>query len=209
MRFLRRNFDYTFLSLALSIGLILSTLFFQRAHLIFTTNAHADNNQITPSSSSPHFITIYDGEKQIQLKTTASTVGEVLKRAKINTSNLDIVEPDLHAGITSEKFYINIYRSRPVLVVDGAKQKIIETASFDEENIIKMSGFTLFDGDKIKISHNEKLLLSGVSAVYQINRSGGSLSQLAKKRNTTHHLKKARLNYSNQAKMVAKLSSTA
>lgn len=175
MKLPQRSFDYTFISLFLFIVLALTALFFQRVYPSTIPSAHAENSQFIPSSSSSHFITIYDGEKQIQLKTTASTVRDVLARAKINTSDLDIIEPDLHAEINSEKFYVNIYRSRPVLVIDGAKQKIIETASFDEENIIKMSGFTLFDGDHVEVSHNKTMLLSGVTAVYQIKRSGGSV----------------------------------
>ena len=169
-----RSFDFTFFGIFLLCTVLISVLFFQRIYPSLIPYAHAEHVDRAPNSSGQHFIVLYDGEKQLQFKTSAGTVGEALKRAKVETSNLDIVEPDLHAEITSEKFYINIYRARPVLVIDGAKQKIIETASFDEENIIKMSGFVLFDNDSVKLSHEKNLMLSGVSAVYKINRSGDS-----------------------------------
>lgn len=58
-----------------------------------------------------------DGEKQVTT-TDAETVGEVLDRSEITLGENDIVEPEADTEITSNSFNINVYRSRPVIIVD-------------------------------------------------------------------------------------------
>ena len=62
-----------------------------------------------------------DGEELI-VPTTASTVGELLERAEIELLEHDLVEPSLESAIVTDSFNINVYRARPVTVIDGAKR---------------------------------------------------------------------------------------
>ena len=75
-----------------------------------------------------HYITFYDGNTSITARSDARTVGEALARANIKLGEYDTVEPDLEEKISEEDFYINIYRAREVLVVDGYVKKYIKTA---------------------------------------------------------------------------------
>lgn len=59
--------------------------------------------------------------------TDATTVGEVLKRAGIAVGPDDLVEPALNSEILAGSFHINVYRARPVLVVDGENQQVVRS----------------------------------------------------------------------------------
>ena len=49
------------------------------------------------------------------------------KTKELFSGEYDTVEPDLEEKISEEDFYINIYRAREVLVVDGYVKKYIKT----------------------------------------------------------------------------------
>ena len=67
-------------------------------------------------------VSIYvDGVKNV-VSTNANTVGEVLERAKINIRQDDLVEPAPMTEFTSEIFNINVFRAKPVVVVDKDKE---------------------------------------------------------------------------------------
>ncbi len=71
-------------------------------------------------------LTVYDGDRQIQLDTTANTVGDALFEAGINLYLADSVTPDVSAT-TQPGMEIRIERARELTIVaDGAR---IETRS--------------------------------------------------------------------------------
>lgn len=73
-------------------------------------------------------VTIFvDGEKKV-VSTSAETVGEVLERTNITMDSEDLVEPAPETPFTTEIFNINVYRSRPVIVVDGPREILVNTA---------------------------------------------------------------------------------
>ncbi|MDO4611369.1 MAG: G5 domain-containing protein [Candidatus Saccharibacteria bacterium] len=125
------------------------------------------------SEVTDHFVTFYvDGEK-LTFRTDAATVGEALERAGIALSSTDIIEPGLGEKISGEEFFVNIYRSRPAVVVDGGVKKFIMTASYDLKTIAKEAGFTVYDGDEMAQVPNTNFLEFGAAEVYQITRNGG------------------------------------
>ena len=121
----------------------------------------------------PHFVTIYDQGKKLTIKTDAVTVDEVLQRSGFKLSDTDIVEPERTTLINEENFHINIFRSRPVLIIDGKIKKHLMTASYDPRTIAESAGFSIYDGDEIDLVANENFLEAGATTTYKINRSGG------------------------------------
>lgn len=121
-----------------------------------------------------HFVTIYDqGKKIVEIKTSAITVREALERTKIDLADSDKVEPGLTTRIDADSFYINIYRSRPVLIIDGLNRKRLMTASSDPKTIASDAGLAVYDGDKIEIVENNNFLEVGDLTTYKITRNGG------------------------------------
>lgn len=59
-----------------------------------------------------------DGEKKV-VSTDANTVSDVLARAEISLGSDDLVEPGLQTKFNNAIFNINVYRAKPMVVVDG------------------------------------------------------------------------------------------
>lgn len=120
------------LTLLISIGLVLGLYF-------------AVLNQSSRAADSLLVRIHADGVETI-LPTDAATVGEVLDQAGVSLDRLDIVEPSLSAPV-SEAFNINVYRARPVKVVDGQRQITITTALRSSHLVAEAAGLTVYPED--------------------------------------------------------------
>ena len=154
-------------------GVVISTLIFATLLKVITPNTFADNEAGLSVTGDVHFVTIYDQNKKVTIKTDAVTVGEALERARYELAETDIVEPSQTTLINDGNFHINIYRSRPVIISDGITKKRIETASYDPTTIARAAGFTVYDGDEINMVANTNFLEAGISTAYEITRHGG------------------------------------
>ena len=138
----------------------------------FATNE--DTLATTDSSSvGQRFITIYDNgtSETLTIKTDATTVSEVLDRISITIDANDIVEPATHEPILSDNFRINIYRARPILVIDGIRQYKIMTATENPTAIASQAGIVLLDADIVKLTTSDNFLESGLPLAYTVFRA--------------------------------------
>ncbi len=163
-----RSYRAVYIFNAFLIGITCSFAFFGSSNAI----TYADDDPISEISDT-HFVTIHDQGGQLTIKTDATTVADVLERANISTEDSDIIEPAKETTINADNYHINIYRSRPVVIIDGITRKSIMTASFDAETIAKEAGFTIYDGDRIELQAGNSLLENGSTATYKITRNGG------------------------------------
>ncbi len=89
----------------------------------------------------------FDGQKKV-VTTDADHVSHVLDRAGITLNNNDIVEPAADTFIPQGFFNINIYRSRPVMIVDGANV-IRTTSAYESPRLIASgAGLTVYPEDE-------------------------------------------------------------
>ena len=137
------------------------------------TFADANNDNGTFVVSEEHYVAIYDQGVKLTVKTDAATVREALERANFLLNSTDKVEPSLDTAINMDDFHINIYRSHPVVVIDGAKHLYAMTASYDPKSIAADAGVTIYDGDEISPIINTNFLEAGAATAYQIIRNGG------------------------------------
>lgn len=154
-------------------GAILFALTFATVLKQVTKNTFAEDNDGSYLVSESHFVTFYDQGKKHTVKTSASTVGEAILQAGYELEAEDTIEPSLGTKINMDNFYINIYRARPVTIIDGKIKKFFMTASYDPKTIAEDAGFAVYDGDDISMVENENFLESGASTVYKITRNGG------------------------------------
>ena len=146
-------------------------LFSACAIKMWSTNTFAEEE--TFSAAGAKFVTFYDNGEKLTVKTDAITVGEALDRAGVMINTGDIVEPGLDAEISTENYFINIYRARPVVVKDGVVEKYLMTASYDFATIMKEADVTIYDGDEVEMVPNGNFLESGIANVYEVTRNGG------------------------------------
>lgn len=113
----------------------------------------------------------YDGNEQTVV-TDAPTVGEVLSRAKISVTDSDLVEPGLKTQLSAPSYNVNIYRARPVTVVDGNKRSTVITAQSSANKIAEDAGISLYDEDVTEMSRIDNFLAEdGVGLKLTITRA--------------------------------------
>lgn len=103
----------------------------------------------TISPGDTRVVNVYvDGEEQT-LPTRAATVGELLQRLDIKLDEKDVVEPGVDTQILEDDFKINVYRARPVTIIEGPKKVTVETIQTELPKIAEQAGFTVHAEDEI------------------------------------------------------------
>lgn len=92
-----------------------------------------------------------DGQR-LGFSTDAKSVSEVLARAQVRLSRFDLVEPSLDTTINTGVFYINIYRAKPAIVVDGRREIKVNTPYTNPKLIATRSaGLKVHSEDEFKV----------------------------------------------------------
>lgn len=104
-------------------------------------------------------ITIHDGgAKEKVVVSKADTVEGVLRQSKIKILPDDMVDPFLDTKLTASAYQINIYRARPVLVVDGHVRTVVMTPYDTPRQIIEKAGLSYFDEDEGELTRSDNIL---------------------------------------------------
>lgn len=127
------------------------------------SQAHAENGRI---------ITIYhDGQQQV-IATDAETVGEALERAQVSVDKLDAVEPSKDTKLIAQSYDINVYRARPVTVVDGNQRYRVMSPYQSAKEIAKSAGLQTYDEDILTMSRIDDFVgQGGAGLMLTIDRS--------------------------------------
>ena len=123
-------------------------------------------------SPSRHLVRVYDRGAEKTIVTNALTVRQALQAAKISIDEkMDTVEPNIDMELTGSKYQVNIFRARPITIVDGNKRLKITTAEQTPALIAKAAGMTLYREDKTQFTNSENLLVNGAGLVMKIERA--------------------------------------
>jgi uncharacterized protein YabE (DUF348 family) len=118
-----------------------------------------------------HLITIYDRGEEVVLLSDGETIADALKQAAITVDSHDVVEPAVNEKMVASEYHVNIYRSRPVTVVDGALRERIMTAHQTPEQIITDAGISVYPEDTSKLSRSTDLIGDGAGLQLTIDRA--------------------------------------
>jgi uncharacterized protein YabE (DUF348 family) len=105
---------------------------------------------LSPSASadSGHIVSLYvDGQKRL-FSSNSGTVGDVLHQAGVTLAEGDLVDPSANTPLPQGPFNINVYRARPVVVVDGTQDFYIHSAYSSPDLLAKAAGLTVYPEDK-------------------------------------------------------------
>lgn len=117
-------------------------------------------------------ISIYDRGQEKVIVTKADTVAAALKQARVTLDDQDNVEPARNQKLVAGTYRINVYRARPVLVVDGATSVRVMTADQGATAIAKDAGMELYREDiSSEQGSSETLDDTGVSMRLVITRA--------------------------------------
>lgn len=107
-------------------------------------------------------VTVFVDNTKRTLPTRASTVSDLLERLDIKVNDGDIVEPSLDAAIIEDNFSINVYRARPVLIIDEDKKVVINSADQSPRVAARKAGIVVYPEDHVLPEAPEDLLEEGV-----------------------------------------------
>ncbi len=147
--------------------LIAVSVFFVMVGVISVAYIVADSIQ---SSQIGRLVTFFDrGEERVVL-THAKTVRQALDDAQIPIAPQDVVEPSINSELLDTDPAIIIYRSRPVLVIDGQVRQKVVTAEATPRQIVKLAGLDKIGNlDKATFTTGD-FVKDGASTILTIKR---------------------------------------
>ncbi len=121
-------------------------------------------------SDSRVVIVSYD-RKQQTVPTRANTVGDLLKRLDIIIAEGDVVEPVQETPILEDNFRVNVYRARPVTIIDEGHKTLAFNAASTPRSIAAGAGVTVHAEDRITAEPVENILSDGIAEKVVIERA--------------------------------------
>ncbi len=122
-------------------------------------------------ASGERLITIHDEGQETGLITSKKTLREVFKQADIMLDKNDLVEPGLDEELVGNNYQVNVYRARPVVIVDGPTKQLVMTAYRTPKQIAKQANIVLHDEDNASLELTDNLLADGASERMVIDRA--------------------------------------
>lgn len=116
-------------------------------------------------------ITVYDKGIATVFLSGEETVGLALESQGIVLDARDIVEPSADQELIATQYSINIYRSRPVIVVDGNTRIKTLSAYQTAEQIAKDVGITMYDEDAAALAPLTDFVGDGAGTQVAITRA--------------------------------------
>jgi len=146
---IRKN-TVPFGALVVAVFFLIAAIFISVSSKTFALNEN--------STADGRLVTIYDRGTEKTILTQAVTIGDALKEAGVSIDVNDAVEPSVDTTMVSTNYQVNIYRARPVMIVDGNIRQRIMTPYQTAEQISKAAEITIYPEDKTEISLVENLI---------------------------------------------------
>ena len=103
-------------------------------------------------------VSVYADNAVRTIQSEVDTVEQALQKAGIELREDDLVEPSLNTPINDPVFSINVYRARPVVVVDGKTKRIVNSPYQSARLVAADAGIIIFPEDNINLERIENFL---------------------------------------------------
>jgi uncharacterized protein YabE (DUF348 family) len=118
------------------------------------------NGRQVMASDSHTIIFTHDGKHET-LPTRATTVGDFLQRVNVSINEGDVVEPSQDTQIDNDNFHINVYRGRPVLIIDNGQKSFAFSAASTPRSIADQAGVKIYPEDNLNTEMSTDFLKDG------------------------------------------------
>lgn len=162
-----------------------------------TLASHASADSPEPASGQ-RLITVYDQGEQHAFLTRATSLRRAFQAAGIRIDPSDLVEPGLDDQLVGASYDVNIYRARPVTIVDGATRLRVLSPYQTAKQIVEHAGMTLHDQDitsitaandtvgvQLSIDRATPLILMLYGKMVTIYTQAKTIGELLKEKNIT------------------------
>lgn len=154
----------------ITIGaLVAAGLFLIFAIFIILSGVTHAGNGVTAERG--RLITIYDRGMERAIVTQAETIGDALKEAEVAVDDKDLIEPSANEKLVADSYKVNIYRARPVIVVDGNMRIKVTTPYQTAGQIAESAGIKLYDEDKTILARTDDIIAEGAGLELTIIRA--------------------------------------
>jgi uncharacterized protein YabE (DUF348 family) len=123
------------------------------------------------SNEGGRLISVHDRGKETVFLTQAETLADAFKEAGIEVDSHDAVEPAINEKLVASDYQVNIYRARPVTVIDGATRLKVVTPYQTAEQIIADVGISLNPEDTTSLARSTDIITDGAGLKLQIDRA--------------------------------------
>lgn len=126
---------------------------------------------LQPTDNRIVIVTTDDGERTVP--TSARTVGELLERLEITLNPGDVVEPASDSEIFTDNYRVNVYRAKPVTIVDnGGQPQHMLSAATTPRSISRQANITVYAEDAFVTQPPANFTRSGsLGQIVNIERS--------------------------------------
>jgi uncharacterized protein YabE (DUF348 family) len=139
------------------------------ASVLFVTYAQVSAQPVLGHGQ--RLITIYDRGQDRGILTAATTLRQAFEEASIHLDPNDTVEPGLDQPLVATNYDVNIYRARPVTIIDGNIRKKIMSPHQTADQIAKQAGMQLQKEDRTTITANTDMISQGAGVQLTIDRA--------------------------------------
>lgn len=106
-------------------------------------------------------VTIFADGTERTISTGAENVAEALEKAEVTLDEQDLVEPSLDAKITDTVYRVNVYRARPVTVIDGEKKETVVSPYQSARLIASEAGIKVYQEDEFMLEQVDDIITTG------------------------------------------------
>jgi uncharacterized protein YabE (DUF348 family) len=135
---------------------------------VWAWQVKADDGVVTADQ---RLISVHDRGIEKGIITKAATLREALKQANISIGDNDLVEPGLDEQLVASSYQVNIYRARPVVVIDGASSYKVLSPHQTSKQIAQDAGLTLRDEDVTSVEPIADIASYGAGLQVTIDRA--------------------------------------
>jgi uncharacterized protein YabE (DUF348 family) len=116
-------------------------------------------------------VTVHDRGRTRGILTHTTTLRDTFREANIHIDPNDTVEPGLDQALTANNYDVNIYRARPVTIIDGSMRKKVMSPHQTASQIAKQADVSLQKEDITAITANTDMVSQGAGVELTINRA--------------------------------------
>ena len=116
-------------------------------------------------------ISVHDRGKETVFLTQAETLKQAFEEAGIEIDSHDAVEPSIDEKLIASDYQVNIYRARPVTVIDGTTRLKVVTPYQTAEQIVADVGVSLYTEDTTDLSRSTDIVSEGAGLQLKIDRA--------------------------------------
>lgn len=141
------------------------------AGMVLTASAYAAPEERPVPAAGERLITVHDSGKDRGILTKATTLRKAFESAKIHIDPNDLVEPGLDETLVAGNYEVNIYRARPVTIIDGSVRVKVMSPYQTPQQIAEHAGVTMHDEDEATMSLAGDMVSGGAGVKLAIDRA--------------------------------------